>query len=65
MQELMQFLVSVGSLFVYSHPLEILGINHIVIEDYSFPFTKGENVQAYEIKAISDFPYSLTIKEDF
>lgn len=65
MSELMKYLISAGSLFVYSHPLEILGINHIVIEDYSFPFTKGENVQAYEIKAISDFPHSLTIKENF
>lgn len=43
-------------------PLELLGINKIVIDDFSFPFTKGENVQAYEIKACSDFSYNLLIK---
>lgn len=63
MTDLFKYLIHSGSLFVYSHPLEILGINHIVIEDYSFPFTKGENMQAYEIKALSDYPYSLIVKE--
>lgn len=63
MTDLLKYLIHSGSLFVYSHPLETLGINHIVIEDYSFPFTKGENMQAYEIKALSDYPYSLIIKE--
>ena len=28
----------------------------------SFPFTKGENVQAFEIRAVSDFPYNLIYK---
>jgi hypothetical protein len=63
MTDLFKYLIHSGSLFVYSHPLETLGINHIVIEDYSFPFTKGENMQAYEIKALSDYPYSLIVKE--
>ena len=40
-------------------PLELLGITKIVIDDFSFPFTKGENVQAYEIKACSDYSYNL------
>lgn len=43
-------------------PLELLGINSIAIDDFSFPFTKGENVQAYEIKACSDFSYNLLMK---
>lgn len=43
-------------------PLELLGINSIVIDDFSFPFTKGENVQAYEIKACSDFSYNLLME---
>lgn len=43
-------------------PLELLGINDIVIDDFSFPFTKGENVQAYEIKACSDYSYNLLMK---
>jgi hypothetical protein len=49
------------SLTVYCEPLQLLGINQIVIEDFSFPFTKGENVQAYEIKAYSDFAYNLLL----
>ena len=65
MTELFEYLIHSGSLYVYSYPLEILGINHIVIEDYRFPFSKGENVQAYEIKALSDYPHSLIIKESF
>lgn len=43
-------------------PFELLGINSIVIDDFSFPFTKGENVQAYEIKCCSDFSYNLLIE---
>lgn len=43
-------------------PLELLGINSIVIDDFSLPFTKGENVQAYEIKACSDFSYNLLME---
>ncbi|MBF7091119.1 hypothetical protein IUY40_06165 [Flavobacterium sp. ALJ2] len=61
--ELFEYLIFAGSLFVYSYPLELLGITQIVIESYSFPFTKGENVQAYEIKALSDYPHSLVVKE--
>lgn len=49
------------SLVVYCEPLNLLGINKIVIEDFSFPFTKGENVQAYEIKAYSDHDYKLLL----
>ena len=43
-------------------PFELLGINSIVIDDFSFPFTKGENVQAYELKCCSDFSYNLLIE---
>lgn len=43
-------------------PFELLGINSIVIDDFSFPFTKGENVQAYEIKCCSDFTYNLLLQ---
>ena len=44
-------------------PLELLGINSIVIYDMNFPFTKGENVQAYEITAKSDFDFNLLLGE--
>lgn len=45
-------------------PLELLGINSIVIYDMNFPFTKGENVQAYEITAKSDFDFNLLLEEE-
>ena len=45
-------------------PLELLGIHSIVIYDMNFPFTKGENVQAYEITAKSDFDYNLLLEEE-
>lgn len=43
---------------------ELLDIHYIAIEDFNFPFTKGENVQAYEIKALSDRPFNSLIIED-
>jgi len=49
---------------VYCEPLQLLGINKIVIEDMNFPFTKGENVQAYEISVTSDFDFDLLLTED-
>ena len=47
---------------VYNELLMILDIHEICIESISFPFVKGENVLAYEIKAISNFPYDLIVK---
>lgn len=63
MERLFEFLIFAKEIYVYCHPLEILGITKVVVEDYSFPFTKGENVQAYDIKLVSDFAYSLLVKE--
>lgn len=48
---------------VQCEPLQLLGINYLAIEDFSFPFTKGENVQAYDIKCSSDTSYYLLIEE--
>ncbi|MDB0603192.1 DUF6046 domain-containing protein [Tenacibaculum maritimum] len=59
---LKKYLTSAERIRVECEPLQLLGINYIVIEDFSFPFTKGENVQAYEIKAYSDFDYKLLLK---
>lgn len=63
MQRLREYLISAESLQILSEPLQILGINRIVVDSMSFPFTKGENVQAYEIKAWSDFDFQLLIEE--
>lgn len=59
MRRLKEYLLSAKRLRVECEPLQILDINFIVIEEVSFPFTKGENVQAYEIKAVSDFDWDL------
>jgi hypothetical protein len=42
--------------------LELLNVRYIVIESYSLPFTKGENVQNYTISALSDDSYNLFIE---
>lgn len=63
--QLFNFLKHVKELYVYSHPLELLGITKVVVEDYSFPFTKGENVQAYELKLVSDFDYQLLLEKKY
>ncbi|MBY0486168.1 MAG: hypothetical protein K2P85_03100 [Flavobacteriaceae bacterium] len=65
MVELFEYLKHNKEFFIYSELLEIEGITKVVVEDYSFPFTKGENVQAYDIKLVSDSSYSLLIKEEF
>ena len=62
MERLRNYLLTAEAIKVKCEPLQILNINKIVIESVSFPFSKGENVQAYEIKAISDFPYDLIYK---
>lgn len=62
MEKLRDYLLTAEAIEVLCEPLQILNINKIVIESVSFPFTKGENVQAYEIRATSDFPYSLIYK---
>lgn len=61
-EKLKEVLTHAKQIKVNCAPLELLGINDIVIDDFSFPFTKGENVQAYEIKACSDFAYNLLLK---
>lgn len=64
-RNLFDFLRHTKELFVYCYPLDLLGITKVVVDDYSFPFTKGENVQAYELKLTSDYSYELLIKEEF
>lgn len=54
-EKLRDYMIHPQGLEVLCEPLQLLGISAIVVEDFMFPFTKGENVQAYEINAISDF----------
>ena len=62
-QKLRDILIKKKKWGIYCEPLQLLGINWIVVEEMNFPFTKGENVQAYEISAISDFEYSLLLDD--
>ncbi len=58
-QKLKDYLTS-GRIYIYCEPLSLLNIFAIVVEDFDFPFTKGENVQAYTIKAYSDNSMSFS-----
>jgi hypothetical protein len=60
-EKLRKVLTHAKEIKVSSPPLEYLGISNIVIEDFTFPFTKGENVQAYTIRAYSDESYNLIL----
>jgi hypothetical protein len=60
--KLFDFLKFNKEFYVYCHPLDILGVKKVVVEDYSFPFSKGENVQAYELKLTSDDSYKLLLE---
>lgn len=53
-----------------NHAIEIqnemlaqLGVNYMVIEEYSLPHSKGENVQNYKITAVSDDQRTLFNKQ--
>lgn len=63
-QRLRDILITAKSWTVYCEPLQLLGINKVVVESMSFPFSKGENVQAYEMDLVSDYPFNLLIKEN-
>lgn len=62
-EKLKLFLLKGKEIQVYCEPLALLGIHYIAIEEFNFPFTKGENVQAFEIKALSDVKFDLIVKE--
>lgn len=61
LQKLMYYIRQKRELTVKNELLAILDINHIVIESYDFPFSKGENVQNFSINALSDHDYTLFI----
>lgn len=60
-QDLMYYLNQRQSLYVKNELLQLLDIHQIAIESYSFPFSKGENVQNFSIDAVSDDKYKLFI----
>lgn len=62
MEKLRDYLLAPEAIEVKCELFQIFGINKISIDSINFPFTKGESVQAYEIKATSDFPWQLLYK---
>lgn len=62
-QKLKALLENAGEIHVNCPLLEQLEIHKIVVETFDFPFSKGENVQGYSIKAVSDDSYNLLIEE--
>lgn len=63
-EKLREILESRKSWGIECEPLQLLGISRIVVYDMNFPFTKGENVQAYEISVKSDFDFDLLLEEE-
>jgi len=63
-EKLRDYCISEQGIEVRCEILQLLGINYIVVEDFTFPFTKGENVQAYEMKCYSDFSSELLLEID-
>lgn len=61
---LFEYLTFAKEIYIYCYPLLELGIIKVVVEDFTFPFTKGENVQAYDLKLTSDSSYSLLVREN-
>jgi hypothetical protein len=64
-EKLRDYCTDPSGLEVLCEPLQLLGIDRLIVDSFSFPFTKGENVQAYEIKCYSDFSanYLLEIED--
>lgn len=62
MERLRDYLLTPEAIEVKCEAFQIHNINKISITGMSFPFTKGESVQAYEIRAKSDFPWNLIYK---
>jgi len=54
-EKLRDFMTDPQGIEVRCEPLQLLGINYLVVDDFTFPFSKGENVQAYSITCSSDF----------
>ncbi len=59
--KLKDYMICGESIKVFCPPLEMLGIHEVVVSDFSYPFTRGENVQAYEIKCYSNLSTDLLI----
>ena len=60
--QLQQAMTQRSAIEVKNELLQLLNVHQIVVEAYSFPFSKGENVQNFFIDAYSDDLYELFIE---
>lgn len=63
-EKLRQYCTSPYGIEVQCEILQLLGINRLVVDSFTFPFTPGENVQAYELQCSSDFTGELLLEID-
>ncbi|WP_108821048.1 DUF6046 domain-containing protein [Dysgonomonas sp. Marseille-P4361] len=61
-QKLRQVITQRRAIKIKNELLSLLNVNYLVIESYSLPFSKGENVQNYSLTALSDDSYNLFIE---
>jgi hypothetical protein len=61
-QKLREVIMQRRAISIQNELLQLLNVNQIVVESYSLPFSKGENVQNYTIEALSDDSYNLFIE---
>lgn len=54
-EKLKNYMIHPQGLQVQCDFLALFDINHLVVESFDFPFSKGEYVQGYSISALSDF----------
>lgn len=62
LKKLYQAVTQRKAIKVENELLQLLDVHYIVVEPYSFPFSKGENVQNFSIDAYSDDSYNLLIE---
>lgn len=61
-QKLRQVVTQRRAIRIENELLQLLNVNYLVVEDYSFPFSKGKHVQNYSLTALSDDSYKLFIE---
>lgn len=61
-EKLRDYCTSPRGLEVRCDLLQMLNINYLVVDSFSFPFSPGGNVQAYELKCSSDFTSELLLE---
>lgn len=61
-EKLRDYCTSPGGIEVRCEALQLLNINYLVVDTFSFPFAKGNNVLAYELKCSSDFTSELLLE---